>query len=137
MWPVPQTNLGHKTGNCFAACVASILHLALEDVPNFCVFAGDWWIEMQKWLAEKGLTALEVKLAEQSLSTVTVGLPVIFTGKSPRGTHLHSVVGKAMEKGFVYAYDPHPEKTFLDGEPTHLLVFVALRPDLVVSSNRS
>ena len=53
MKPVDQTILTAPGGNCFAACVASILELPLADVPNFCS-EERWWNALQIWLCAIG-----------------------------------------------------------------------------------
>lgn len=60
MIPVDQTTFGNGTGNCFQACLASILELKLDEVPNFCVKYGDdtWWPELIRWLTKLELGAL-------------------------------------------------------------------------------
>lgn len=57
-----QTKQGLGRGNCFAACVASILEMHIEDVPNIETLYecskgehGELWVEvLTVWLAEKG-----------------------------------------------------------------------------------
>lgn len=54
MNPVEQTELTSPDGNCFAACVASILELSLTDVPDY---KGPGWLDRwQDWLAPRNLT---------------------------------------------------------------------------------
>ncbi|HYX72428.1 MAG TPA: hypothetical protein VE732_06640 [Nitrososphaera sp.] len=53
MIPVEQTLFTYPDGNCFAACVASILELPLEAVPHFQ--DDDWYEKWQEWLAERNL----------------------------------------------------------------------------------
>lgn len=58
MIPVYQTlTVGNDgAGNCFNACVASILELPLRDVCGVLPdFKGDYWSEWNAWLATKGL----------------------------------------------------------------------------------
>ena len=45
-----QTKFG-KNGNCFAACVASITHKKIEDVPQFeeCGADGSWFTLLKEW----------------------------------------------------------------------------------------
>jgi hypothetical protein len=51
--PVFQTIYG-PGGNCYEACLASMLDLPLAEVP---VFSGkDWSIRVREWLAELGRT---------------------------------------------------------------------------------
>ena len=53
MIPVMQSNLSSTEGDCFAACVASILEVSLSDIPNFMLQKGDkWWDHYNKWLLE-------------------------------------------------------------------------------------
>ncbi len=46
--PVTQTLLSPPDGNCFAACVASILELPIDAVPNY--HSDDWFECWQEWL---------------------------------------------------------------------------------------
>ena len=120
----------HTKGDCFKTCVAMILDLPQDDVPNFCAAPKDeWWQLFQKWLEALHLTAIEVDIAKHPLCCVTRGTPCIVTGKSPRGSWLHSVVAEAMdEQGFEYLHDPHPSDAGL--EDVQLITFFAsLRPD--------
>lgn len=103
MKPVKQTQFrpepGHDdTGNCFAACVATIFELPLKDVPNFVRYP-DWVERLEAWCEDRGYYPVEPY----------TWLPpkgyAIVTAKSPRGPFGHSVVyfnGKL-------AHDPHPD----------------------------
>ena len=51
---VPQTKFGME-GNCFSACIASILGLSIEQVPEFTEEAGGWFFRWQVWLKQYGL----------------------------------------------------------------------------------
>jgi hypothetical protein len=125
-----QTVFEPGKGDCFATCVAMILRLRQNEVPNFCAEPDDWWGRFQEWLDEKfALTAVEVNLGSGCLCKVTPGTPCVLTGKSPRGDWLHSTVGVAEVSGFSYYHDPNPAGGFLDGEPTSVLFFASLRPD--------
>lgn len=58
MIPVYQTRTvaNDGTGNCFNACVASILEMPLRDVCSVLPdFDGDYWGEWNRWLATLGL----------------------------------------------------------------------------------
>lgn len=64
--PVYQTIFGKTNGNCFAACIASILEMDLEDVPHFC--RGDnpeWMFDLNEWLYQFGLGALTVAFQDE------------------------------------------------------------------------
>jgi hypothetical protein len=47
-----QTDEG---GDCFAACLASILELPIDGFPNFLAgdYEGHWWIRWQLWLYDR------------------------------------------------------------------------------------
>jgi hypothetical protein len=52
MTPVWQTEFGPR-GNCYAACLATVLECELADVPDFRGRA-DWGEAVQKWAAGRG-----------------------------------------------------------------------------------
>lgn len=53
MRPVDQTTYGPNDGNCFSACIASILEIPLAEVPRFMNVSA----ALMRWLAERGLSA--------------------------------------------------------------------------------
>jgi hypothetical protein len=120
MIEIKQTTFGDH-GNCFAACVASIFELPLNSVPDFCSLPSDWWEEFQGWLKKKGLCAIEVQLKPECL-VWSEGCICILSGISPRkSSRLHSVIAKTTRTGFEYVFDPHPDNTFVSGEPIRVL----------------
>ena len=102
MKPVLQTVCDAERGNCLSACLASILELALEEVPNFAgARPGMFWIQVNHWLQKRGLRALIVLPKHVVMDA---GALYIANGVSPRGVR-HSVV---CEDGRMI-HDPHPE----------------------------
>lgn len=126
MKPVHQTQFVPKpgdpktTGNCMAACVASLLEMDLDDVPNFAANPKDtWWMDFQEWLYHRGWVAvvLDGDYPWPGYSAAS--------GQSPRGDFKHLVIhlnGKL-------AHDPHPDGTGLEGEPEDQWILVPLRAD--------
>lgn len=130
MIPVRQTILTAPGGNCFAACVASVLDAPLETVPHFfreCA-AGDsmWtqgqWDEVRGFAEQRDLIAhwldpeieqAEVKALEQS------GAYYVAFGPSPRTRLGHCVV---MRQG-AYVHDPMPGAEYFGGKAPWLYVF--------------
>ena len=118
MKPVYQTIFGGDKGvrgNCFAACIASILELLLESVPNFCAKA-NWREDVDIWLADRNLFYLDCKLPGDLRDELSRfwGYHII-SGDGPRGFR-HSVVGYAGKMVF----DPHPDNTGLtDTDPEY------------------
>jgi len=130
MKPITQTILngdvtnGEETGNCFAACIASIFELPLEEVPNFSwigrnkhpdsdsapvLGSGDWWYYLRDWLAARGLMYFDMAIDGTPPDILrSLGYHVM-TGKSPRGDWHHSVVGYRGE----IVHDPHPDRSGL------------------------
>lgn len=102
MIPVDQTTFGVSRGNCFSACVASLLELPIADVP---FFMGDeqWWSSFNDWLRPRGFYALCVMLPAEAHPP---GLNIL-SGKSPRGPHA------VVAHGIDVIHDPHPSRAGL------------------------
>lgn len=114
MKPVEQTRFGSPGGNCLQACLASVLELPLDDVPDFCnehpgedEDASRWIKELAAWLEGYELTCLVANMHEGILPWWTT-LYWIAGGKTHRRGY-HSVVYKGQE----LAHDPHPDKVGL------------------------
>jgi hypothetical protein len=110
MRPVDQTTFGFPGGNCFSACVASLLEVPLEDVPQFMGDTLDddstWYERFREWLAPRSLYPLCLKLGSE---WVPPGFHIL-SGRSPRhATALHSVI--ALDARVVH--DPHPSRAGL------------------------
>jgi hypothetical protein len=133
MIPIDQTKVGPVEGNCWAACIASILELPIEEVPNFVVeYEGEYLKKTEEWINGLVKTRLWLKGHELGLVTVHCGnspLGCIGTtywigvGKSPRGPD-HAVV----YHGEDLVHDPHPDKTGLEGIPWSGSFFVLRNP---------
>lgn len=110
MKPVDQTVFGWPGGNCFSACVASILELPIEEVPYFM---GDpeephdaWGRRLDAWLRPRGLYALHFENDPTAADAYPISGLYILGGRSPRGDFAHAVV--ACGKRIVH--DPHPSR---------------------------
>jgi hypothetical protein len=99
-------------GNCFVACLASILELPIEEVPNLYVFydlesnVEDnplWLIVLNMWLEAKFNRRLEKRLIGP---TYDEG-PVIARGISMRGKP-HTIVLYERNSHGLVRHDPHP-----------------------------
>lgn len=106
MTPVMQSKLYAKdaihNGNCFAACLASLLDLPLWMVPPFDDMFGrtDWNSRVDEWLLRM-FQLRRVRTDGESASP----LPEFYiaSGLSARGVR-HSVIYSAGE----LVHDPHP-----------------------------
>ena len=104
MIPVTQTRTG-ADGNCFAACLASILEIPLRSVPDFG--DGDDFLEQAAdFLAKHGLYYVQIPPNDAAFAAMCGAGDIFHTieGTSPRGGQ-HAVVGLNGEM----VWDPHPE----------------------------
>lgn len=121
MIPVDQTIFGAPEGNCLPACIASILHLAVEDVPCVCNPPdGDWLARLATWLRGRGFRPL---LLSGPPGEHLEGVLCVVSGKSPRGDYLHATVWR----GGHLVHDPHPSRAGIDNV-SDTLILVPLDP---------
>jgi len=93
-----------KDGNCFSACLASILELNLAEVPNFQEPNGAWYGKYQRWAQKKDLGLVCIKGLYGMEDHYIPKVYCIVSGKSQRGfDHATVYFGKEM------VHDPHPE----------------------------
>jgi hypothetical protein len=125
MIPVFQTITG-PLGNCFAACVASMLEKPIEDVAHLFPTPGMeaqpdgvgenvelWCQHMQEGLKRFGLCMVEIPWQRHwPASGLPDGSLHILGCRSGRGIG-HAVIGRVAydgrEMSFTLAHDPHPE----------------------------
>jgi hypothetical protein len=119
---VDQTRFG-PDGNCTAACLASLLELALEDVPDFRDDSDN--ARLNAWLAPRGLYA------------ITLRGPQMVDGErwEPAGLHMlggASVGGPhhVIALGGTIVHDPNPNRDGLVTREDYTLL-VPFDPALV------
>jgi hypothetical protein len=125
MTPVDQLFSGDNAvtgipGDCWRACIASVLDLPADEVPHFVSLYWSeedptlWYFETASWLKERGY----------ALETWAPGPPpryngyAIASGPSPRGDFKHAVVryvaAQSADGMLVWdAHDPHPSRAFV------------------------
>lgn len=138
MTPVRQTIFDFTHGNCWAACIASILDLPLDCVPSFFPEPdehADWYRKSYLWLKGGGLSLLNITLPiPVPCELIFPDCYVIVTGPSPRKPEkLHAIVGK-LESFYTHGighsfqielvHDPHPSDLFFDGSDPKELSFI-------------
>lgn len=147
MKPVDQTQLYDPThqsppGNCWSACIASILECTLDELPNEAHYwqpgmhpRKSWppfYNAMICWLAKRNLTLIEIRT--DNIEVDWGDSYEILSGPSPRDNNiLHSVVGYAGK----IVHDPHPTKQGLseiDGRPWTRSYFVVCDPSRMVGN---
>lgn len=107
MIEVEQTILG-KEGNCFSACLASLLEIKIEDVPY--LNEDNWIVNTNKFLMENyNSYYMEFDVLPSNCPFKLKGYHII-NGLSPRSEGFprlyHAVIGKDGKMVF----DPHPSK---------------------------
>ena len=104
MKPVYQTIVEAGNGNCMAACLASILELEIEDMPNY--HGLHWFQAWQEFLLGHGYQLVIMEIIE---GVAPKGYHLI-SGKSVRGDWNHVVVGR----DGVLVHDPNPDTNGLE-----------------------
>ena len=117
MIPVDQTTFGFPGGNCFSACVASLLECPIDGVPYF-MGSTRWWEDFERWLLPLGYYPILVPIDG---TWAPPGLHIL-SGTSDRGAR-HSVVARGRE----IVHDPHPDRSGL-ATRDRTIVIVPLDP---------
>jgi len=124
---LPHAAMQTTPTNCFRACVATVLGLSVDEVPEACDGATWDWDAFQEWLKGRGMQAIEISFANGGcLYNVVSPVRCILTGPSFREcrTGQHAVVADFIGlAGFELLHDPHPEELWIEGEPTHATFF--------------
>lgn len=101
---VYQTKFGKPEGNCFSACIASILEVGIDDVPCYHEDKGVWYRKYQQWLRSYKLDFVAISDWQGEGKEVCPNVYSIVGGISPRNLP-HSVVYFGLDM----VHDPHPE----------------------------
>lgn len=122
MKPVHQSITNIPQGDCLPACIASILEVPLESVPNFCAEKPHehWFARLSVWLQGQGMASVYSKidpLVCGLMGWCILGVETKRT-RSAEDFWTHAVVGWAgPKKGperiqpgveFKVVHDPHP-----------------------------
>lgn len=102
MKPIFQTKFGKPDGNCTAACLASLLDLDIDTIPDFTTQGDSWITAFNEWLAPGGLALLWIELPNRFV--IPPDTYYMLWGISPRDIE-HSVIGYNGEM----VHDPHPD----------------------------
>lgn len=126
MKPTLQTVKGPK-GNCLQACIATILDLKLEDVPDFSNMStelvGDprepqfpaWWLELQAFFNHRGYCFVEMALTPKTPWMPLPWTPIVLMfGFTDAGIR-HCVIGEMQGITPVQIWNPDPEAEITKG----------------------
>jgi hypothetical protein len=122
---VDQTRFGYPEGNCMSACAASVLGLAIGEVPNWAAEHQNtpaMWDAYVRWVWRQGYQVTLLRntnrLSQLDGHAILDGWPetwpVLLGGTSPRAPednpYHHKVVGRCTPRGFETIHDPHPDR---------------------------
>lgn len=147
MKAVDQTRLGFGQdgdcpGNCWAACIASILEFDLDEIPDEEYFwkpgmtAVESWNLYQpvvrEWLKDRGIALIHITFADDAYFRNGFDPLCIISGPSPRNPEFqHAVVGH----GDKIIHDPHPSRAGViatDRSKLSYEFFIARNPKKIV-----
>lgn len=107
MIPQKQRVVGIGIGDCFAACMASLLELPIEVIPND--HSENWWFVWREFLKQFGLS-LGYRGAE---GAIWASHPWIASVKSKNYDCTHAII---MHDGGTVLFDPSTKKRYRKGE---------------------
>lgn len=121
MIAVSQTSFGNNEGNCWAACLATILEMPLESIPDFR--GPEQFDATLAWLWGRKMTMVELNFRPrikpplwfERFGLKGTGL-AIAGGKSPRGDFDHAIVIAVdhVAQKVEFVHDPHPSGAWLE-----------------------
>lgn len=134
MFKIDRTRFGGKDspiygqGNCFQACVATVLQIPLEEAFNHASYADDEWLpEFNKWLEQYGLGCIFVEMSQEKPASTT----------AIKGINIAECMSKTLYHGerhavvicdnFELFHDPNPNAKE-QGEIQGVYIFVPLEP---------
>jgi hypothetical protein len=100
---VTQTKFPQR-GNCFRACLATLLNINIDFMPPFEEQSDNVWIPAKQWLLMQGLTICNYH------SEFPPNGYSIAVGQSPRNPNIHHAVVALNGKQY---FDPHPSRVGL------------------------
>jgi hypothetical protein len=117
MKPVTQTIFNTTRGNCFAACLATLLDVGIAEVPNIHDFEGDdWFYPLNQWLRETHSLVLLMIEADAYARKVWFpdGVPFIASCDGAAGVR-HAVVMAYHGMETKILHDPFPGNSGVSG----------------------
>ena len=109
MIPVYQTIQDSKHGNCYAACIASILECSLTDVPNFMADGTDKFSTLlNKWLKNKAFTIISINM-HRDIPYITESFEEVYSIGTVKSSRFKDGLHAVVCKGFDIIHDPNPD----------------------------
>ena len=124
-----------RHGDCMRACIASLLDLPRDAVPNFAQMdadgEGNFWLLLADFCRQHGYSFVTM---QGRFVWADDAIYHVISGPSPpiNGGH-HAVVGR---NGQVF-FDPHPSRAGLSGDPSEWKFDLLVRMSEVANENRA
>jgi len=120
--------------NCWSVCLACLLDMPEEDVPDFVGMTDDYpWLDLaREWLADRGIAVLVIHGGDDPLNALPcdlVAANVLWVAGGPPGacdverSERHAVIYRGGE----LEWDPHPSKVGLAAVHT-VFAFLPISP---------
>lgn len=112
--------------DCFRACIASILHCSVGQVPNFMQLGVDKFSQSwRRWEEDKPFILVDIAVNDDFLNLAKLSnLTYIGTGKSPRGDFYHCCIFH----GDKMVHDPWQNGNGIEGKLKICTLVVAKNP---------
>lgn len=120
-----QIEFNKSLGDCFRACVASILEFPITEMPNFWEQTQDsleYWKLTNDWLSKLGYKCIVVNILDDCKCYID-GLLCIALGKNKKNKEEHAVV---WQDGL--RHDPYPDGNGLFCEPNTFAILTLKTP---------
>lgn len=111
MKPVFQTKYGNPEGNCFAACVASILECSIDELPNLYELeqsGKNWLIGLNEAIKPKGYGVAYIEAKNEAVDMFLPEGAYFIASGDASGSCQHSCVYQNIEGDAVMIHDPNP-----------------------------
>lgn len=125
MRPVTQTVFNTTRGDCFSACLATLLEVECDAVPNIHDHGDDWFYPLNVWLRERhGLVLLMIE-ADAYAEKVWFpdGVPFIASVDVSIGIR-HAVVMAYDGMTAKVLHDPFPGNSGIESGPVFMYFLV-------------
>ena len=123
MKPIDQTRFGMPFGNCYEACLASLLELPLNDVPDLGALKTDkdisectlddsppkWEMVLLEWLHSMGVSFYCLKYCKYVVSKLPENALIIVGGLNSNGVS-HACIGEKRNEKIEVIHDPNPSR---------------------------
>lgn len=132
MKPIDQTIFGFEKGNCFQACIASILEKPINSIPNFS--DGDFRDNIIKWMKDSNNRLMEIECNDfisdvDLFNMIFKDIYIIATGTSPRSPRNENKLHAVIYHNGELVHDPHPDRKGIIGSPKCITFFIDKNPE--------